>query len=282
MSDKGEVGDLGRWQDNWPTEMGAWFPGERVVLRGKDMLNDLGDLSWMGLLLFGICDRHFNKKQLQLFEGIWSISTSFPDPRLWNNRIATLAVSARSTSNLGVSAGLAVSEAIIYGHRPLLAAMNFLCATQCERENGGSLESVLLERLKKTPAGRPGAGKNRQVAKIPGFGRPITERDERVKPLLSLAEKLGFEDGAHVVLARDIESTLQLLGYDLRMNIATLMGAMCADQGLTPRQYYHYITLCFSAGIVFCAYDAGQKPEGAFLPLRCEQINYQGPAFRSW
>jgi len=66
------------------------------------------------------------------------------------------------------------------------------------------------------------------------------------------------------------------------MNISTLMGAMCADQGLTPRQYYHYITLCFSAGIMFCARDAENNPEGSFFPCRCESIDYQGPGMRDW
>ncbi len=278
--------DLSAWEDNWTTEMGAWFPGERVVFRGQDLFADLliepGQLSWMGLMLYGICGRKFDEQQLKLFEGIWSISTSFPDPRLWNNRIAALAVSARSTSNLGLSAGLAASEAIIYGHRPLVASMHFLCDTRQRLIKDESLEQVLEQRLTRSVPGKPGAGKNRQVAKIPGFGRPITAQDERIQPLLALAEHLGFDKGGHVVLAREIELALQCLGHNLRMNIATLMGALCADQGLNVRQYYHYITLCFSAGIMCCAYDAEQKPQGTFFPLPCERIDYSGPAQRQW
>ena len=113
------------WENNWLTDMGGWFPGERVVLRGQDMFSELKDLTWMGQLMLGICGRQFDEKQVQLFDGIWRISTSFPDPSLWNNRIATLAVSARSISKLGVSAVLAVSEATIHGHRHVLATMNF-------------------------------------------------------------------------------------------------------------------------------------------------------------
>ena len=41
---------------------------------------------------------------------LW-VNTSYPDARIWNNRVAALAGSARSTGNLGVSAALAVSEA---------------------------------------------------------------------------------------------------------------------------------------------------------------------------
>ena len=92
------------YEDNWETGLGAWFPGERVVFRGMDLFSDLKDMPWMGLLLFGITGRIFNKSQIQLFEAIWTISVSFPDPRLWNNCIAALAGSARSTAHLGVSA----------------------------------------------------------------------------------------------------------------------------------------------------------------------------------
>ncbi len=282
MKFEGGIDKLSFWENNWLTDMGGWFPGERVVLRGQDMFSELKDLTWMGQLMLGICGRQFDEKQVQLFDGIWRISTSFPDPRLWNNRIAALAVSARSTSNLGVSAGLAVSEATIYGHRPLLATMKFLCSTQELLERGEPLASILIERLNIQVNGRPGSGKNRQVAKIPGFGRPITKQDERVIPLLEFAETLGFSDGVYVRLANDIESMLQSFGHNLRMNISMLMGAMCADQGLTPRQYYHYITLCFSAGIMFCARDAEKKPEGSFFPHRCECIDYQGPGMRDW
>ena len=110
----------------WPTNMGGWQPGKDVSFRGKSLLKDLNHLSWMSLIIYAITGKEPEPKQLELYEGIWVISTSFPDPRLWNNRIAALAGTSRSTVNLGVSAGIAVSEATIYGHRPLLAAIDFL------------------------------------------------------------------------------------------------------------------------------------------------------------
>ena len=48
-------------EDHWVTDLGAWFPGERVVFRGKDLFQELGDSSWMGLLLYGITGREFNR-----------------------------------------------------------------------------------------------------------------------------------------------------------------------------------------------------------------------------
>ena len=213
--------------------MGAWFPGERVVLRGKDMFHDLKGLSWMGVLLYGITGRLFDERQIRLFEGIWTISTSYPEPRLWNNRIAALAGTARSTETLGVSAAIAVSEAIIYGHRPLIATMDFLLNVKSRLTDGTELSELLIKELNKAGSsntGRPGSGQNRRVAVIPGYGRPITHRDERIQPLMDLANSLGYGDGSILELAFRIEQFLLDNGTNLHMNVAALMAGLAADQ----------------------------------------------------
>ncbi|MEJ2442991.1 MAG: hypothetical protein P8Y42_05960 [Exilibacterium sp.] len=273
---------LERFEKHWVTDLGCWYPGEKVIFRGKDLFDDLKEFAWMELLLFGITRREPTATQVQLFSGIWAICTSFPDPRLWNNRIGALAGTARSTVALGLSAGIATSEAIVYGYRPLIAAMDFLCKTLSKIEQGEALDDILTIALNKTNPGRPGSGKNRQVARVPGFGRPLTSSDERIKPLMALAKKLQLHRGKHVSLAHNINHFFQSNGSPLRMNIASLMGALAADQGLSAREYYHYVTLCFSIGILLCAIDAQQKPEGAFFPLSCARIKYQGPSQRHW
>lgn len=272
-------------ENRWVTNMGAWFPGERVVFRGKDLFHELKDLPWMGLLLYGITGRIFNEKQIELFEGIWVISTSYPEPRLWNNRVAALAGTARSTVALGVGAAVAVSEAIIYGHRPLLGAMEFLLWTSKRRDAGKELDELIVYKLEKTygdDKGRPGSGRNRRVAALPGFGRPVTDSDERITPLLDLAEKVGLNGGAMVQLAFEIEDVLVANGYALRMNVAALMAALAADQGLSPREFYHYVILCFSVGILTCAKDAEEHASGTFFPLPSARICYEGVSKRLW
>ena len=89
-------------EDRWVTKMGAWFPGERVVFRGKDMFHELKDISWLSLLMYGITSRRLNQRQLRLFEGVWTLCISYPDPRLWNNRVVALAGTARSTATLAI------------------------------------------------------------------------------------------------------------------------------------------------------------------------------------
>ncbi|ADJ28091.1 citrate/2-methylcitrate synthase [Nitrosococcus watsonii] len=256
-------------EDHWVTNMGAWFPGERVVFRGKDLFQELKDLPWMGLLLYGITGRIPNGKQIRLFEGIWTLCSSYPDPRLWNNRVAALAGTTRSTAALALSAGNAVSEASIYGRRPDIRAIDFLFRIKGQLEAGAEIEELVRKELKKYKI-------------IPGYGRPITRKDERIEPLLSLAEELNFSHGPYVKLTFTIEEILLQGRWRLYMNIAALAAALAADQGLSPHEYYHYLVLCFSGGILPCYLDAVRKPEGTFFPLSCDRIQYEGERRRVW
>ena len=130
------------FEDNWQTEMGAWFPGERVVLRGKDVFTELNECSWMEYLVYAVTGKE-SPKLAKIIEGLWLLSTSFPDPRLWNNRVAALAGSARSTGVLAVSAGIAISEATVYGLKPIKGALDFLYRASEKKDSGaGSLVKV--------------------------------------------------------------------------------------------------------------------------------------------
>ena len=256
-------------ENHWETDMGAWFPGERVVFRGKDLFQELGDSSWMGLLLYGITGREFNEKQIRLFEGIWTICTSYPDPRIWNNRVAALAGSVRSTSALGISAATAVSEASIYGRRPDTRTIDFLYRTKKQLETGNTLQEIVRSELKKH--------KN-----IFGYGRPLVRTDERITPLMTLANQLGFADGDFVKLTFSIEKVLLEGRWRMHMNIAAVAAGLAADQGLSTREYYQYLVLSFSAGMTACNVDTYTKPEGSLFPLRCNRIRYEGVSSRKW
>jgi hypothetical protein len=99
--------------------------------------------------------------------------------------------------------------------------------------------------------------------------------------MMALARRLGYADGPCVRLAFQVEAEL-LRARSLHMNIAALAGALAADQGLSPQQYYRYRILSFSAGIIPCFIDSIEKPEGSFFPLRCSRIAYEGKPRRSW
>ena len=263
------MSNLSEYENNWTTRMGGSIVGEKVILKGKDLLKDLRTNSWFELLLFGITGRKFDQNQVKLFEAIWVISTSYPDPRIWNNRIAALAGTVRSTGSLAIGSATAASEAEIYGQLPMIRVIDFLWRAKARIDNGEDLIEIVFNEIE---------GNN----KIYGFGRPVATGDERINPLMRTAEELGFKDGTFVKLIYEIEKILLRKSPKLGMNVAALDAALCADQGFSPKEFYYFMSLCFSAGIVFCVLDAQGNKEGCFMPLRCERVSYQGVFERAW
>lgn len=250
------------------TRMGAAFVGSRAVFRGHDLHADLKDMDWVELYVFGITGRRFSKNQLRLMHAIW-VYTSYPDARIWNNRVAALAGTTRSSGNLGASAALAVSEASIYGRGIDIRAARFLTNSVLRIEQGGTLADCVRDELKV----------HRGIA---GYGRPIAAADERIEPLMALARQLGLDQGAHLRLAFSVEQFLQQGRWRLRMNYAALTAALTADMGFAPRDHYLFGFPAFLAGMHPCFIEASEQPGGSFLPLSCEHINYQGTGKRSW
>lgn len=250
------------------TSMGAVFPSERAVFRGLDIHRSLADMSWIGLLVFGITGRKQPEKNLQLLESIW-VFTSYPDARIWNNRVAALAGSARSSSAQGISAALAVSEAYIYGRQNEFQAISFFINTVKSRAAGIPLQHCVDEEMA-------------LHGRIAGYGRPLANADERIEPTMRLARELGLADGPHVALAYELERHLLSCGKNLRMNYGALVSAIGADLGFLPHELIQIFYPAFLAGMLPCYIEAAANPEGTLFPTPCSAINYQGPSQRNW
>ena len=258
-------------ENNWETELGAWFPGDTVIMRGLDLFDDLGHMDWVEMWYYSVTGRFFTKKQIELFSRIWVTCTSYPEPRIWNNRVATLAATTRSTAMLALASAIAVSEGRIYGGQANIGSVDFI--TRAKRrviDEGEKLEDFLKSEV-------------RRLRQIPyGYGRPVINGDERVPRVLKLAEELGFDDGEHVRLALRVEQALNKLRYRAKINIGGLTAALLADQGISPKEFYYQAGVIYSAGMMSCYTDAVKKPAGTFFPLRCESIEYSGAEPRKW
>lgn len=256
------------FEDNWQTEMGAWFPGERVVLRGKDIFTELNECSWMEYLVYAITGKN-SPKLAKIIEGLWLLSTSFPDPRLWNNRVAALSGSTRSTGVLAISAGIAISEATVYGLKPIKGALDFLYRAYEKKDKGASIEAIVKEEL-------------RTYRNVSGYGRPLTNVDERISPVLNFLKSMESDQGKFVLLAFEIEDYFKRSHYKYRINIAALNAAVAADFSLTANEYYYMTTMAFTAGMFPCYIDSRTQPEGMFFPLSVGRIKSIPCTTRKW
>lgn len=252
------------------TRVGACWPGSHAIFRGHDLHQQFHDADWMDLYVYGITGRRFTPQQLRLLHGIW-VNTSYPDTRLWNNRVAALAGNVRSSPVLGLSAALAVSEARIYGGGPGLRAINFFYRARKAVDGGQPLRAFVESEL---------ASKRH----LYGYGRPIEAHDERLPFLSGLARSLGLADGPVFRMAHEIERilTAELGKPALRMNYAAMTASLGADMGLSAREFQIFRVPLFLAGMPPCLVEAAQKPEGSLFPTPCDGIAYTGVGKRAW
>ena len=250
------------------SRMGACFVGSHAVFRGQDLHAAFADAAWIDLYLFGVTGRRFPPAELRLLEALWSY-TSYPDARIWNNRVAALAGSTRSTGSLGVSAALALSEASIYGRGIDIRALDFLLRTRAAIAAGEALDPWVAKEL----------SARRSLA---GYGRPIASGDERIEPILKLARSLGLAGGPHLELAFAIGESLRNGRYRMHMNYGGVAAALAADMGLTPREYYLFLYPTFLAGMLPCYIEASEATEGTLFPLACGDVGYLGAPKREW
>lgn len=250
------------------TRVGACWPGSRAVFRGQDLHQQLHNSDWVGLYIFGITGRRFTSQQIRLLHAIWVI-TSYPDTRLWNNRVAALAGTARSSPVLGLAAALAISEARIYGGGPGLRAIDFFYRAREAVAAGLELRDFVRKEL----ASRY----------IFGYGRPIDSHDERLPWLASVAKEQGLDGGPHFRMALEVEKILAELGKpSLRMNYAAMTASLGADLGLSRREFQIFRVPLFLAGMPPCLVEAAEKPEGTLFPTPCSGVVYEGRPKRDW
>ena len=250
------------------TSAGAFFPGERVVFRGNDLHASLKDMDWLELYLFGFTGRRFTPQQMKVLHAMWTY-TSYPDARLWNNRVAALAGTARSTGALGIAAAIAVSDAQLYGRGIDRRAIEFLIRAKACVDKGEDLTALVRAELKS----------KRSIA---GYGRPIVSGDERIVPLMALVREQGFDGGSHLKIAFEVEKILLAGRWRLQLNYGALVAALATDFGLSPLESYFFGIPAFLAGMPPCYIDTVEKPEGQLFPLPCRMLSYEGVPRRRW
>ena len=259
--------DLLSLENGYSTDMGKAFLSERVVLRGKDLHRELGHKDWFSLFLFAITGRELSEDQLRFLNYIW-VCTSYPDPGIWPNQAAALGASARTTPSLALMAGLAISEASIYGRRPERKALDFFYRGVAALESGQTIDQIVDREIE-----------TRGI--LFGYGRPLAKVDERLLHTYDLAKKLGMENGKHLKFAIAVGDYLSET-RNLLMNVAAMNTAVVADIGLSPEEYQLYLTAVFITGMAPSYLDSKRRTPGGLFPTRCTAVEYSGAPSRNW
>jgi len=248
------------------TAMGGFFPGTGARVRGRSLHTHCRDLRWFDLYLFALTGREFAPAEVELLETLWTY-TSYPDARIWNNRVAALAGSSRASAGLAIGAAIAVSDADIYGMGPCLASYDFLSA-HADVDDDALRQAVTVAL--------------RRDRRIGGYGRPVVADDERIEPMMARARALGLADGLHVRTAFRIEAILRTGRWRMRMNYAALVTAFCLDMGLTRHEYACFTATIFLAGMPPTWKESSEQMAGGLFPIPVGSVVYDGEISRTW
>lgn len=151
---------------------------------------------------------------------------------------------------------------------PSESAMGFIHQALTMKKQGMSAEQIID--AQPVRQGKPA---------VIGYARPVAKDDERIGPHKAMTARLGFGIGEHMALANEISDFMEQR-YGIGINIGGYTSAFMADQGFSPKELYRIKCLCVASGVTACYVDNLQHPENSFLPLKCDQVEYQGPAIR--
>lgn len=247
------------------SSIGGWVIGRGVMNRGYEMMNDfVGKLSYMQVVILNVTGRIPERRLADWFEAV-HICLSWPDPRIWCNHIGALGGTARVSPLASIIAGTLATDARSYGIKPLLEGLEFIQRAKRDSDSGLSVEEIIKKESARF-GGKP---------LMMGYARPIAKGDERIPALERLRKEKGFPIGDHLALAFQINEYLETT-FGETININGYVSAFWSDHGFTPEEAYRIMSLGVASGVAACYTDTRNKPAETFLPLRCEDIDYQG------
>lgn len=244
---------------------GGWKIGLGVKNCGFDMMEDLvGTHSYMQVVVLNATGKMPERRLADWIEAN-HICLSWPDPRIWCNRIGAIAGSVRTGSVAATTLGTLAADAKSYGIKPLIQGAELIQRALSYIESGKSATDFVDLELKKFK-GKP---------HIMGYARPIAKGDERIPAMEKVTKNLKFKLGPHLKLAYQIEQVL-LDRFGESMNINGYMSAFLSDQNYSPYEIYQIYSVLVFSGVTACFVDSLEKPKGSFSPEFVSDINYTG------
>lgn len=251
------------------SKKGGWVIGKGVFSHGYSMMDELvGTVSYMQVVILNATGRLPERPLAEWFEAI-HICMSWPDPRIWCNQIGALGGTMQTSVVAATTAGLLAADANSYGIKPVLHGVRFIQGALLDYRGGSSADEIVKREC----------AKHRGNPYIMGYARPIAKGDERVAAMQRVQGELEFPDGDHLQLAYQIEKAL-LRDFDESMNINGYVSAFLADQGYTAEEVYRIFAVLVTSGVTACYVDTRDRAPEAFLPLRCDDIEYTGKPAR--
>lgn len=245
---------------------GGWLINKGVFCHKYNLIEDLiGKKSFFQVMILNATGRLVERRLADWFEAR-QIGMSWPDPRIWCNQIGALGGTTRVSVTAGTMAGVLGADSDAYGGiKTSIKGMRFIQKALLDYKKGTSVEEIIEIECSKY-GGKPN---------IMGYARPIAKGDERVAVMERVTTELGFDIGSHLSLAYKIEEVI-FEKFGEKMNINAFTSAFLSDQAFTGEEISKISATLVASGVTACYIDTLSRPPMTFLPLRCDDIEYQG------
>jgi len=246
------------------SSVGGWRIGKGVNSHGYDLLKDLvGKHSFFEVLILHATGR-LPENNFHIFVENVHLAMSYPDHRIWCNRIASLGATSGLEPCSSTLLGTMAQDSTGYGVGTLTACGQFLIKIN-EGLSHRTLKDLLETEIKKT-RGKP---------KIIGYSRPIANGDERIAALKQVAVEQSLKTGKYEKLAFDIDHYLTG-NYNESINFSAYVSAVMLDNGYTCDEIERIYTFVVALGALACYRDYSSQDSLAFKPLKITDLEYTG------
>jgi hypothetical protein len=188
-----------------------------------------------------------------------------PDPHIWPLRAPRLAASfGRFTP--GVAAGLLLMETDRLGNKTAVHVGEWLIALSANVGADFTDDDVA----------RAAEALFRDGGRIPGFGVPFRDEDERVVAASRFVEQMGHAERRHWRLARAASACVKAR-HGLAPNYGVACAAILLDMGFAPRDIAPIMLLGIHLGQIPNAVEGAEQRADVLRSLPAEAISYEGP-----
>lgn len=248
---------------------GAKIGEGKVFSHGYSILDELvGDASYFQVMVLNATGKLPEKRLADWLEAAF-ICVSWPEARIWCNQIGALGGTLQTSAVAATAAGMLAADSTMYGTLPLIEGASFIQQALQDKKSGLTATQIVDKQCARF-RGKPN---------IVGYARPLARGDERLVAMEMVTDKLNFDIGEHLTLAYEIQDYLSVK-FNETMNINGYYSAFMSDQGYSVDDIYRISTSCVNSGVTACYIIAKEQPPEGFLPMRCDDIEYQGKSHR--
>ena len=247
------------------TKVGRGVHGENYF-RGHAALGELaGRADIWSLFSLSVGGQILSEKESRILDMVAAVLL-VPEPRLWIFKVPRMIASYGQTL-CGLAAGQLVLEGAIIGPRwtgeAVLALEQIKAQIDPETAEAPRVRDVVATHLERQ-------------GKLPGYGVPGREVDERSEFIHEWYSNHGFPDGPNWSLYEKVREAVRDL-KGLRPNIGAAMAPVWLDLGYSPKQAFYMSNFAVQINSMANAFEGAEQQAEILREVPDVDIEYTGP-----